>query len=53
MDNYPERDDKHFDNPWEQDAESCAFCDAELGDAEDEAGRLMPWCEVCEEEYFK
>ena len=51
MINYPERDDKHFHNPWEEDAEYCAFCDAELGYMRDDAGRLMPWCVVCEEQY--
>ena len=48
MTDYPDRDDRHFDNPWDLDAEYCDVCDSELGYAEDDLGREIPWCEVCD-----
>ena len=48
MHDFPERKDHHFHNPWEHDAEYCEVCDSEMGYVDDEEGREMPWCEVCE-----
>jgi len=44
-----ERKDHYFDNPWERDATFCEVCDSELGKTEDEEGRMVDWCEVCEQ----
>jgi len=49
MNDFPERKDHHFHNPWEYDAEYCEVCDSEMGYTEDDEGREIPWCEVCEE----
>ena len=47
MPGFKDPDWHHGDLDW-VDAEFCDKCEAELTTEEDEEGRLMPWCNVCD-----